>query len=110
MVSFPESDWRVLTRFKPLALDRLCKRYIDKAENLSRKTTDSNYYQAYLELYKSLGKAEKSLDLCFNDWRRSTAIYTLANWQREKLLTEQEYQQFSQETQNNANLILSLSV
>jgi len=56
-----------------------------------------------------LGKAEKSLDMCFNDWRRSTAIYTLANWKKEKLLTDQEYQQFSQETQSKVNLILSLS-
>jgi hypothetical protein len=109
MINFPESDWKILSQLKPFALDRLCKRHLGKATITLNQAADGNHHAIYLQLSQGFEKAEKDIDRCFNDWRRSTAIYTLANWRKEKLLTDGEYQQFSKETQANVNVILSLS-
>ncbi len=95
---FPESDWKILSRLKPLALDRLCERIVLESEDIIVRTKEGGYHSAYLELVKHIQTQDKTVGKCFDDWRRSQAFFILANWRREKLITDEEFASFSAET------------
>lgn len=95
---FPETDWKILSQLKPLALDRLCRRILTTSETIIVQAKEGGYQSAYLELYKHIQTQDKALSNCFDDWRRSQAFLILANWRREKLIAEDEFAAFSAET------------
>jgi hypothetical protein len=95
---FPESDWKTLSRLKPLALDRLCRRIVLESEDIIVRVKEGGYHSAYLELYQHIQSGDKRLSNCFDDWKRSQAFFILANWRREKLVTDEEFAAFSAET------------
>ncbi len=95
---FPESDWKTLSRLKPLALDRLCERIVLESEDIIVRVKEGGYHSAYLELFKHIQTQDKTVSNCFNDWKRSQAFFILANWRREKLITDEEFAAFSAET------------
>jgi len=99
----PESDWKILSRLKPLALDRLCQRILLESENIIARVKEGGYHSAYLELYKHIHANDKKIDNCFNDWRRSSALEILINWRLENLITEEEFAAFSSETRTIVN-------
>jgi hypothetical protein len=98
MNNFPESDWKILSRLKPLALDRLCERIVLEAEDRIARARSGEFYRAYLDLYKHIRNRDKTVSNCFDDWTRSQAFFILANWRREKLVTDEEFAAFSPET------------
>ncbi len=95
---FPEPDWKILSRLKPLALDRLCRRILLTSEDIIVRVKEGGYHNAYLELFKHIQTNDKTVSNCFDDWKRSQAFFILANWRREKLITEEEFAAFSAET------------
>lgn len=100
MHNLPESDWKILSRLKPLALDRLCQQILITSEDIIVRTTEGGYHSAYLELFKHIQANDKRLSSCFDDWKRAQALFILANWRREKLITDDEFAAFSLETRN----------
>lgn len=97
-INFPESDWKSLSRLKPLALDRLCQRILQKAGSVLDPMQEGGHHRAYLDLYKYIHTGDEKIANCFNDWRRSQALNILASWRLEKLLTDEEFNTFSPET------------
>jgi len=104
----PEADWHILTRLKPVALDRLCSRILKKATKIAGDETQGSTHERYLKLYGHINNSDKEIARCFNNWRRSDALFILANWNREKLITDQEFGTLSEFTRNSVNLIISL--
>lgn len=94
----PEPDWKTLSRLKPLALDRLCARILQDAEDTIVHARQGEHHRAYLDLYKLIQDRDKTLGNCFNHWSRSQALILLINWRTEKLLTDEEFAAFSAET------------
>lgn len=101
--NFPESDWKTLSRLKPLALDRLCRRILQKSGNILDRAQEGGHHQAYLSLYKHIHASDEKIANCFNDWRRSSALEILINWRLENLLTEEEFAAFNSETRTIVN-------
>jgi hypothetical protein len=95
---FPESNWKTLSRLKPLALERLCKLILQESGNILDRAQEGGHYQAYLNLYKHIHASDEKVANCFNDWRRSQALNILASWRSEHLLTDEEFNTFSPET------------
>lgn len=95
---FPEPDWKTLSRLKPLALDRLCERIVLESEDIIVRVKEGGYHDAYLELVKHIQTQDETVSNCFDDWKRSQAFFILANWRREKLITDEEFAAFSAET------------
>lgn len=98
MNDFAESDWQLLSRLKPLVLDRLCQRIVQEAGGIISGAKGGRYHSAYLELFEHIQKSDKSLSNGFDDWRRSQAFFILANWCRQKLITDDEFSAFSAQT------------
>jgi DNA repair ATPase RecN len=101
-LELPEPDWKTLSRLKPLALERLCQRFLRGAQDRLARATKGESHRAYLDLYKYFQDSDKILAKCFDDWRRSQALVTLANWREQELLTEEEFARFSPEAREKA--------
>lgn len=105
---FPEPDWKNLSRLKPLALDRLCRRILQESGKILDRAKESGHYATYLELYKHLHTSDETVADCFNDWKRSQALNVLINWRSENLLTEEEFNTFSPDTRTLVNGFLKM--
>lgn len=96
--NFPEPDWKTISHLKPLALDRLCQRILQKAGSILEHAQAGGYQRAYLDLYKYIHTSDETVANCFDDWKRSQAISILVNWRANDLLAEEEFSAFSPET------------
>lgn len=98
MHEIKESDWKLLRRLHELALERYCRRVLDESEQLHADTSQSAH-QRYLALYQLFHQRDKELAQLFNDLRRSNALWQLAAIKGQGLLTDEEFAQFSEQTQ-----------
>jgi len=106
MKGFPEKDWKVLRRLKPLALERLTRRILDGAQAIIASAEEGESHDTYLKLYKYIDDQDKEVAICFDDWRRSTAILTLTAWRARGLITEEEFQAFTLDTRETVDMLL----
>jgi hypothetical protein len=93
-----ESDWKLLRKLKPVALDRLCKRILDEGGRVIA-TREKSAHERYLELFKLLERRNHDIESCFDDQRRSNAVIKLAAIYSRGLLNPEEFSRFSDETQ-----------
>ena len=96
-LEFPERDWKVLRKLKPIALDRFCKRALAELKYRAA-ADDGEHHAAYLAVYKMLESRDEELACAFNDMRRSQALLRLLHIRKLKLLTDEEWNEFSEET------------
>jgi hypothetical protein len=106
MRTFPERDWKTLSRLKPLALDRLCKRILDGAKEIIDDVEKGENHDAYLSLYKYIMEQDEEVALCFNDWRRTNAMILLGSWRVRNLITDEEFAAFTPETRGIIDFLL----
>jgi hypothetical protein len=104
--NFPEPDWKTLSRLKPLALDRLCRRILQESSAIIARAQEGEHHRVYLDLYRHIHENDKVVGDCFNKWSRSHALESLINWWSEDLLTEEEFAAFSPETRAVVDLFL----
>lgn len=97
MIQIKESDWKVFRRLYTVALERFCQQVIEEVRSTTGSCS-SDYHDCYLKLFALLRNRDKELGRTFNDLRRSTALYVLADIRRQGLLTEGELMQLSEET------------
>jgi len=101
MMRISEPDWRLLTKLKPLALDRLCAEILAKVKQVAGDTTQ-NHHERYLKVFTIIDEQDKRIAYIFNGLSRSNALSRLARMKEERLLTEAEVAMFSQEAQGAA--------
>lgn len=100
MRKIPESDWKKLRNIRKLALQRACQRILNDVQSLlHQQKGQENAHETYLKVYKKIEKGDKGIADNFNDWRRSTAYLTLVSWVYLVLLTKEEFESLSEETQ-----------
>ena len=73
-----ESDWKYLRNLKKTLLDRLFNRILDdiQAESNPEKR-QSDVHQQYCKVYALVENQDKMVADCFDDWRRSNAIFKI---------------------------------
>lgn len=97
-MSFPEHDWKTLSRLKPIALERLCRCILDEVQHLVAGASKGESHRTYLALYRHMKERDRLIADCFDDWRRSRALNLLMLWRQHNLLTGEEFAAFSPET------------
>ncbi|HLP62719.1 MAG TPA: hypothetical protein VK186_28025 [Candidatus Deferrimicrobium sp.] len=55
-------------------------------------------YQVFMALYKHYQQKDNLIADCFDDYRRSTAIYKILHLLNNEIITEAEFEGFSSET------------
>jgi hypothetical protein len=97
--SFPESDWKNLREIRERALSRFCTRALDGVRTkIQRSDLQNDAHNSFLAVYRYIDSRDKELGRLFNDWRRSTALRTLMGWVQSGIVTEKEFESFSEST------------
>lgn len=86
-MQFPERDWKTLSRLKPLALDRLCRRILDEARAIIAGAAEGEHHRVYLKLYRHIQEQNRLIADGFDYWSRSRALEHLLIWHRYGLIT-----------------------
>jgi hypothetical protein len=98
MRAIPETDWKQLRALKTRALNHACARILDAVAQILQKR-DGREHAAYIELWELFQEQDKLIASLFDDFKRSTAFYKLAAWQRHGLVSESDLALFTEETQ-----------
>ena len=93
-----ESDWKIYRKLHPIVLDRYCQAVIAEIDKIERKS-ELSYHQKYLEIFALMRSRDKEIALLFDDPRRSNAVDHIMGLKSRDLLTDEEFGQFSVETQ-----------
>jgi hypothetical protein len=99
-----ESDWKVLRRLHPVALERFCERVLTEIGSV--KNDDArNFHERYLNIFKIVERHDREMGRIFDDLKRSRALTMLAQMCSVGLLTENELSGFSPETRSVIDLL-----
>ncbi|UCH93903.1 MAG: hypothetical protein JSV88_27055 [Candidatus Aminicenantes bacterium] len=93
-----ESDWKYLKKLKPALLERACANINKEAKLILENKENRDQYQVYMAIYDHYQKKDDIIDVCFNDYRRSTAKQKILNLFKYGILSELELQGFSDDT------------
>jgi hypothetical protein len=104
MSSVPERDWKRLRAMNDELLNLACERIFEKVQSLIAQRGEKSH-EAYLRLWQLLGAEDDQISAMFDDLTRSRAIYNLAAWRRNGLLTDEELAQFSEQTRETIRLL-----
>jgi hypothetical protein len=104
----PEADWKLLRRLAPLALERFCAKVLKEATEITAAPGKTSH-QRYLKLFRFLGEKDKDLAFAFDDHRRSTAMVKIARIHSLGLFTPEEFGEFSEDTRETVQFLISLS-
>lgn len=110
MTTFPETDWKLRSKLKSLALGRLCQRILDQATLLAAPQEIASAHERYLRLYEHIHESDEAIALGFNNCSRSNAMPMLITWRREGVITDSEFAQFSSETQAGVNSFIAMGL
>ena len=93
-----ESDWKYLKKLRPALLERACAKINQEAKLILENKENRDHYQVYMAIYEHYQKKDDIIDVCFNDWRRSTAKQKILTLFSCGILSEAESQGFSDDT------------
>ena len=103
----PERDWKKLRALKDTALNIACERIFIKINKvIESRGAESHKY--YLKLWKVMEEEDKEISLMFDDLKRSTAIFKLAMWNRNGILSGKDFKELTEETQKRIDSICNL--
>ena len=99
MKRIPERDWRKLREIREGARNRLCARILeDLKAKIEEADLEEGAYKAYLAVYEDVKKHDKKVARLFDDWGRGSAYFSLAAWTKAGIVTEEEFEAFSDDT------------
>jgi predicted transcriptional regulator len=96
--SVTERDWKFMKGIKDELLASLCDR-INKQSAAILSESACSEHEKYAKLYKHVEESDHLVATCFNDWRRSTLFMKLLEIENQELLTPEQYESLSEDTQ-----------
>jgi len=89
----------VITGNERREIKQVCGEILQKVSQ-EMEFEENEEYKAYLKLWKVLNREDKKVSDLFDDLKRSNAIFKLLSWRQNGLITEQEFNRFSEETRS----------
>jgi hypothetical protein len=102
----PESDWRVFSELRKVALERFCARVLEEIEASSSDASRS-YHERYLTVYRLLQKRDEQLAIAFNNPRRSGMMIQLVALHMYGLLQPEELARFTPQTRTGIESVVA---
>src|ERR1039457_5845962 len=100
-----ESDWKVLKRLHPLALERFCERVLAEIERAKHDNARS-FHQRYLDIFIIVERCDREMGRIFDDLKRPNALMMLAQMRANGGLTGAEFSSLILETRTAIGLLL----
>jgi cysteinyl-tRNA synthetase len=104
---FPERDWKKLRSLKDSALEEVSNRIIEKLKTLI-ESREGGSHKTYLRLWETIHAEDKVIAALFDDLKRSSALFKLAAWKTHGILSDDDFKDFTEDTQNRINAILEI--
>lgn len=100
-----ESDWKLFRQLHSVALERFCQRILSEVEGISNDN-EKSFHQRYSDVFDTIDGRNQEIAHAFDNPRRSAALMQLATIRSRGLLTDDEFQQFSEETRELIEVLL----
>lgn len=104
-----ESDWKYLKKLKPILLERTCAKINREAELKLKNKENREQYQVFIALYEHYRKKDDLIADCFDDYRRSTALYKILHLLYNGIMTDAEFEGFSTEMKETVKGIMEIN-
>jgi len=101
-----EKDWKTARSMFDGLLELAFERVIEKTSQII-DNNDSNA-EKYHNLRKTLRDEGKQISSMFDDFKRSAAIQQISLWKHSGLLTDEQFDMFSPETQDRIKGMLKI--
>ncbi|MCP4902237.1 MAG: hypothetical protein GY906_35165 [bacterium] len=109
MKSFPESDWKKLRAIRDKALTRLCTKTLEGIQKrIARGDAGNDPHKTYLSVYRFIDDQDSQIAFLFNDWRRSRALRNLTGWVQAKIVEDEEFEAFSEQTKESVRELIKI--
>jgi len=100
-----ETDWKVLRRVDPHALERFCGRVLGEVERIMHNGALS-HHERYVEIFNLMQRRDGDIARLFDDPKRSRALTMLAHMRSDGVLTEEEFSSLSHQTRNAVHMLI----
>jgi hypothetical protein len=104
MENIPESDWKKLRSLKDDLLNIACDRILQKISALIAQQ-EGNAHETYLKLWDVMKEEDEDISAMFDDLKRSNAFFKLAHLRRNRVISDERFEEFSAETKHLVNAI-----
>lgn len=104
-MNIPKSDWKKFKIIQGDAIAVACKRILTKVAEIIATSEGAEHF-SYLELQELIRKERKDINRLFDNCQKSYAVNFLADWAHEGLVSEENMNLLSKETQEE---IISLN-
>lgn len=108
MSSVPEKDWKLFRKLQNDLTDKACDQIFNKVEKLSKNRSGTEH-SSYLALYNLIQSEDKKIAKMFDNPTRNNVLMKLVALMRFGVLTQEQFQKFSQETQDSVESLLKLT-
>lgn len=104
----PEKDWKKLRSLKDTAINIACERIFQKINKLiDSRGAESHKY--YMKLWKVMEEEDKEISLMFDELKRSTAIFKLAMWKKNGIISGEDFEELTEETRQRIESICNIN-
>lgn len=95
---FKEADWKYMRSIQKDLLNVLCSRINEQAVAIVNADSGTAH-ECYVNLFKHIGKSDRVVAVCFDDWRRSKLRELILSLRKHKLLKNSHIENFSESGQ-----------
>lgn len=100
-----ESDWKRFRELHRVAIERFCQKALSELEQIKSDDTKS-FHQRYSEIFTLVQDRNHEMARTFDNPRRSSALFQLAAMRSQNLVSDEEFECFSEETRGLITLLL----
>lgn len=105
MSSVPEKDWKLFRKLQNELTAKACDQIFTLVEKIAKNRSGAEH-QSYLDLYALIQKEDAKIGEMFNNPTRNNVLMKLVALKRFGIFSNEQFQLFSQETQDSVNSIL----
>lgn len=103
-----EKDWKLVRDLQGDVLNTACDRIMQKVEALA-KSRGSENHKSYNKLWKLMKQEDEQISLMFHDFKRSNAVFKLAMWKKNDLLSDKVFDSLTEETRERIRVLNHMS-
>jgi len=108
MSSVPEKDWKLFRKLQTQLTAKACESVFKQVENVVNDRIGKEH-QSYLDLYALIDVEDAKIAEMFNNPTRNNVLLKIVALKSHGVLSDQQLQMFSEETQEVVRRICDLS-
>ncbi|MBA6288333.1 hypothetical protein [Colwellia sp. MB3u-4] len=108
MSSIPEKDWKLFRKLQSELTAKACELVFRQVNNIANVRSGKEH-ESYLDLYRFIETEDAKIAEMFNNPTRNNVILKIVTLKKYDVLSVEQLEMFSEETQEFVNRILNLS-